>query len=179
MKFTTNTSVLPLLDVGLYGSVILDALPDDMTEEEWTEFKQLICETAEEVINDTIGHIIEVKVLSFESPKYYNFENDWLDLEISIDDEDLYLLNVVMKSDENGFFKWAEENFGHRSGFYSFMPFNKKLWEESDEEWRKLSMMVQFLYKDTLEKCQQNYEWGIMESNLFNELMSRGEEDYE
>lgn len=182
MKFTTNTSVLPLLDVGLYGSLILDMLPDDMTSEEWIEFEKLICETAEEVINEMLEPIeVRVKVLKFDSPKYYNFENDWIDFEVIMDENRMLALYLLKEELEDEFFEWAREKWGHRSGFFSFMPFDRERWEESGEEWRKLSMIIQFIFRfeKILEEYQQAYEWKIMESNLFNELVCRGEEDYE
>jgi len=97
-----------------------------------------------EFINDTkawnIFSAIQLceHVYQIISPQYYNFTSDHLEFNITINQSEIERIFELVKNDNN-FFAWIRERFGHRSGFTSFLPFEKNKYIEAlqgrDVEW--------------------------------------------
>ena len=128
MKIELTTDVCRLFRPDTYGS----ELCYEVEEEYWDDVKQLAKDLAEDYLREAMqetelfdGYHARVTVTKFGSPKWYNYQTDWIEF-------DLELINnirahVIEKYfDDDNFFKYIEEEFGSYSGFASWMPIERK-----------------------------------------------------
>lgn len=178
MRLKMNTAILPLIEVGLYGTNLGDIYYE--VDSEYNEdFKNSIVkygkDKIEEILNNEdlirkeIGYC-EVENVSFRSPQWYNYENDSLDFDLIIDDivPKQILFNVENIYKET-FFDWIEKSYCSYSGFISFFPYEKEKYIEAikgkDLE-RAVAMYIMFLIhigKIDLEDYQYDFEDDIQE----------------
>lgn len=86
---------------------------------------------ADDVAKELDG-VEKIKVLNIKSPREYNFQTDWCDLDVYM--EDGWIDKILKDADEIlededciGFFN---DNFKSRSGFMSFLPENMRDYPE-------------------------------------------------
>ena len=177
MKLHMNTSILPLIQPGLYGTRLGDAYID--IEESYNEdFKQALCEYGlnrmkeilnEDSIKNEIG-LCQIENVTFSSPRFYNYENDWFDFDLILEDENTkQILFHVENIYKETFFDWIEKKYRSRSGFISFFPYTKEKYIEAikgkDVE-RAIAMYIMFLIHITdidLEQYQLDFEDDVQE----------------
>ena len=137
MKLRLNTSICPIVDVGMYGSFLdpqhifeFDEYEiyrcDTLTEEEkeycsnsiymnfdTAAYKQTVAIYATEVIEDLFNDIrgtIEISLCegaSIYSPKFYNFDTDQLEFDVEISSSEIIKI-IVRLGDE----QFSEKFFG-------------------------------------------------------------------
>lgn len=95
------------------------------------EFLPYIQGLADDVAKELSG-VEKIKVLNIMSPREYNFQTDWCDLDVYM--EDGWMDKILKDADEIlededciGFFN---DNFKSRSGFVSFLPENMRDYPE-------------------------------------------------
>lgn len=177
MILKLNTNILPMLQPGLYGT-ILGGYYEDVPEEEGNNFKKLLCEKGREIMNEMLDEEIypllgemEVKEVTFHSPMFYNFENDWFEFFLEMPDNTpqtilYYLENETMWKFVEGFYEWMFDKYHTRDGFISFMPYTKEKYiaaiQGKDLE-KSVSMFLTFLLESKiscypLETYQRDFE---------------------
>lgn len=182
MRLKMNTAILPLIEIGLYGTNLGDIYYN--VDSEYNEdFKNAIVEYGkdkiEEILNEDsikkeIGYC-EIENVSFRNPQWYNYENDSLDFDLIIDNvvPKLILFNVV-NIYKDMFFDWVEKSYCSYSGFISFFPYKKEKYIEAikgkDLE-RAVAMYIMFLIHISdidLEQYQFDFEDDIQEEGNIN-----------
>ena len=183
MRLKMNTAILPLIEVGLYGTNLGD-IYYNIDSEYNEDFKNAIVEYGkdkiEEILNNEdsikkeIGHC-EIENVSFRSPQWYNYENDSLDFDLIIDNvvpkQILFNVENIYK---DMFFDWIEKSYCSYSGFISFFPYKKEKYIEAikgkDLE-RAVAMYIMFLIHISdidLEQYQFDFEDDIQEEVNLN-----------
>lgn len=178
MRLKMNTDILPLIEIGLYGTNLGDIYYN--VDSEYNEdFKNAIVEYGkdkiEEILNNEdsikkeIGHC-EIENVSFRSPQWYNYENDSLDFDLIIDNvvpkQILFNVENIYK---DMFFDWIERSYCSYSGFISFFPYKKEKYIEAikgNDLERAVAMYIMFLIhigKIDLEDYQYDFEDDIQE----------------
>ena len=182
MKLHMNTNILPLIQPGLYGTRLGDAYAD--IEEDYNEdFKQALCkyglDSMQEILNeDSIKNEIglcQIENVTFSSPRFYNYENDWFDFDLILEDEvPKQILYCVENIYKEIFFDWIQEKYCSRSGFISFFPYTKEKYIEAikgkDVE-RAVAMYIMFLINISdidLEQYQLDFEDDVQEEGNRN-----------
>ena len=183
MRLKMNTAILPLIEIGLYGTNLGDIYYNiDLEYNE--DFKNAIVEYGkdkiEDILNDEdsikkeIGHC-KIENVSFRSPQWYNYENDSLDFDLIIDNvvpkQILFNVENIYK---DMFFDWIEKSYCSYSGFISFFPYKKEKYIEAikgkDLE-RAVAMYIMFLIHISdidLEQYQFDFEDDIQEEVNIN-----------
>ena len=183
MRLKMNTAILPLIEVGLYGTNLGD-IYYNIDSEYNEDFKNAIVEYGkdkiEEILNNEdsikkeIGYC-EIENVSFRNPKWYNYENDSLDFDLIIDNvvpkQILFNVENIYK---DMFFDWIEKSYCSYSGFISFFPYKKEKYIEAikgkDLE-RAVAMYIMFLIHISdidLEQYQFDFEDDIQEEVNLN-----------
>lgn len=132
MKLNMNTSILPLIEVGLYETN-LGELYDEIEDGYNEDFKQAVVEYGkeklEEILNeDTIKKMIgdfQIENVKFDSPRFYNYENDWLEFDLIVDNNIVNTIYHNVINDED-FWDYIKERYCSYSGFISFFPYEKE-----------------------------------------------------
>jgi len=157
MKLELNTDICPIININTYGGTFSVSDRSEGLDYEVDESKGLSNEEKEYYSDhctdfdfdrymndlarmgikyiwsffDDIKHIVKVKLnedyIKVYSPRYYNFETDYMYFEIDIEESEIEKIknNVLEISDE--FFTWAEK-YKSRDGFISYMPHYKDEW---------------------------------------------------
>lgn len=133
MKLEMSTRILPILNPGLYGTLLEDYYDDLRTEEDIEMFKEQLCFECKSIINeifmrdDINEYKLSVDNVTFHSPQFYNYENDWIEFDLEIPDEIIENIkrNAPMLKLVDNFFKYIQKNFGSHEGFMSFFPTEK------------------------------------------------------
>ena len=177
MKLHMNTSILSLVQPGLYGTRLGDTY--EVLEEDYNkDFKQALCkyglDSMQEILNENsikneIG-LCQIENVTFSSPRFYNYKNDWFDFDLIIEDEiQKQILFHVENIYKETFFDWIEEEYCSRSGFISFFPYTKEKYIEAikgkDVE-RAVAMYIMFLIHVSdidLEDYQLDFEDDVQE----------------
>ena len=177
MKLHMNTSILSLVQPGLYGTRLGDTY--EVLEEDYNkDFKQALCkyglDSMQEILNENsikneIG-LCQIENVTFSSPRFYNYENDWFDFDLILEDENTkQILFHVENIYKETFFDWIEKKYRSRSGFISFFPYTKEKYIEAikgkDVE-RAIAMYIMFLIHITdidLEQYQLDFEDDVQE----------------
>lgn len=196
MKIEASTKWLELIYPGLYGT-LLGTFYEDVGEEYEVDFKRVLCKTAKEVINEIFYENIEelhgncfIDNVSFESPQFYNYGNDWLEFDLYVPDATIDFIKRDYFSNENcrkEFLNYAKESYGSYDGFISFFPYDKEDFENAINH--KLNntkfemaivMYIMFVISkgdSDLEYWQHDFEDIIEEEGSYNGWYVYEEED--
>jgi hypothetical protein len=153
MILELNTSICPILDVGMYHSNLSpesmfnrideEIQSSDIISEEEKEYffeevsflfdtkkyKELVARYAAAEIEDFFNDMRDTIKISLRgdayinSPNYYNYRTDWLIFEVEIDESEIQRIRDTVQNDKD-FFTWADR-YKSYSGFSSFMPHTK------------------------------------------------------
>lgn len=142
-------SLCPLVDVGMYDSLISpdyweDCAYENLIEDygeaardfvcfgdfDWDGYKKVVQNHAADIIDEfampilTNYGIAAIKVVGIYSPREYNFTTDELnfDVYLSEDFEEKFAENMKRFRKNPSLQKYIEDHWWHRSGFHSFMP---------------------------------------------------------
>jgi len=137
MKLKLNTSICPIIDVGLYHSRLSPEYLFGQVEQELKtsevitkeekdyffdkisfnfnteEYKQLIAMYAAAEIDDYFNDIrglLKIRrcgEVSIDSPNYYNYRTDWLIFSVEIDGSEIQKIRKAVTGDTD-FFVWAD-----------------------------------------------------------------------
>ena len=159
MRVALNTNLLPIVNVGMYESLLSpsnifdDWLPSSGITESMTEEEINYCDNAlwyhfnsdaykKLVANYAMAFVVDFfqKIESFASvtlcdgakiysPKEYNFHSDTLDFEIEISESEIQKIKITTK-DNQDFFAWLNNTYRSYSGFICFMPNSKESFAE-------------------------------------------------
>jgi hypothetical protein len=155
MILKMNTNILPLLNPGLYGT-ILGSYYEDVPTEDSNVFKIFLCEKGKEIMNEllqdeeiiveTIGEM-EVDNVTFYSPQFYNYGNDEFDFDLKVPDNISRKILDELNNGMDDFFEYIKR-FGSRDGFISYMPYTREKYIEAiqgkDLE-RSVAMFIMYL----------------------------------
>ena len=150
-----NTEILPLVNPGLYGT-LLGSFYEDVPIENINDFKELLCDRGKEIMNEilqdeeiivkTLGEM-EVSNVTFYSPQFYNFKNDEFDFDLKVPKN---IANKIIDIVDDDFFKWIKETYCSHSGFISFMPYEKEKYMKAiygNDIERAVAMYIMYLIK--------------------------------
>lgn len=191
LEMTTNW--LPIIQPGLYGTELGD-LYDGINEEYTRDFKRHLCFEVESIINEIFSEDwfvnrfgnVTVSNCKLKSPSWYNFANDWIEFDLEIKRENLIkdYYECFEAWDREDFFKWAKANFGSRSGFISFFPYEPEKFEEAmytikgnyDYE-RAIAMLITYAIEKS--KCALDKYQNKLAENMAEYCNMNGLFDYE
>ena len=150
MILELNTSICPIVDVGMYCSRLS---PDSMFDMEDYEvqksdviseedknyffdnvsfsfdtkkYKELVARYAAAEIEDFFNDMRDIIKINLhgeayiDSPTYYNYRTDWLIFDVEIDENEIQKIHDSVAGNKE-FFTWADR-YKSCSGFISFMP---------------------------------------------------------
>lgn len=191
MILKVNTDILPLVNPGLYGT-LLGSYLEDVPEEDYKHFKEYLCDYGKEIMNEIFEEDIlvallgkvEVKEISLYSPMFYNYQNDSFDFSIEVDDDihnkiHSHIFNKTVFNITNDFFEWIYERYKSRDGFISFMPYTKGEYLTAIQDItsknfeRSIAMFITFLTESeymnyALSMYQENFEDMMNDACLLN-----------
>ena len=172
MKFEVNTNVIPVISVGSYGSGMYDDYVCNADD-----IKESILDCAPDIVEEAIREVCpsaKVSDCSVYMPRYYNYETDELNFTLDISDEDYQRMYDECINDPD-FPKFLKNNYKSYDGFISFMADNMDEFE-GQEDYRKLSQLIMFLYSDSdRDTYQADYDEAVY--YWLSENLSRYEED--
>lgn len=140
--FETTTNIVLVMNPGTYwGLFEYDRLwrpyADKMRKEDghivcndydFAKFKEVMVQEANEVLRDS-GYlseygVVSVKVTAMGSPKYYNFVDDWFDMEFNVEDDffDRAERAIFDPKYRDVLDDFARSEWRSRDGFISSMP---------------------------------------------------------
>jgi hypothetical protein len=179
MNAKLNTNLFPIISVAMYGTYLdpdsmFDSYMIESDKEEgyihfgldyfWDNFqsdkyKLAIQERAHSFINGKIkeGDVwIYIKAGEIYSPKYYNFSNDEMDLDVTFSKKDV--LNSV-NNDIQKFDEFLKERYSSRDGFNSFTSNNYNDWLEdfNDEKDTAIGAVLTYLFQETIEENREAF----------------------
>lgn len=152
-KIESIYRLLPILNIGTYhggmnpdNHIYSEDINDDRDEgyinytsdEFWCDgfdsaaYNKKVLESAQHVVDDLILPVFQrldlgitdIKITGMDSPKFYNFRDDWLEYDIIIKDRDKLVKKLLcaFNSDETGNMNsFFHEHYGSYDGFHSFM----------------------------------------------------------
>ena len=177
----TIKTYLPVFS-GFYGSLfqdIIDSEEEMIIEEQATlveshiefdykAFKEDISKQCVGVFEDAFNRDIHTKLsVSFESlfsPKFYNFENDSINVAISLNKEDFNTIISAIKENKEEISQQLKERYSSREGFSSFHSTDLDEWIED--------LTLEF---ENEEDC--SHKWGAILEILSNVLDIIDEEE--
>ena len=202
MKYTLNTNICPILDVGLYESNIMsefdyfnDFVSDEKDMIDWSKasvkmykFKEHLLRYIEDAITDILESEINPlldsvdefihfdKILAYDSTRWYNFDTDTVTFKIDVPNKTMTVLYERCEGTE--FDEWLK-NFKSADGFISYSPYNREMFENClrEDSSRAIALMIWYLSRKELEGYQERYEDEVRENTLFGEFIDRGDEN--
>ena len=179
MTIKLNTNLFPIISVAMYGTYLdpdsmFDSYMIESDKEEgyihfdldyfWNNFqsdkyKQAIKERAHTFINGKHSENnvwVLIKAGEIYSPKYYNFSNDEIDLDVTFSKSKV--LNEVNKNITK-FNEFLKERYSSRDGFNSFTSNNYIEWLEdyNNEVDTSIGAVLTYLFQETIEENRENF----------------------
>ena len=91
------------------------------------------CDAVKEQLEE---YITEIKFLSIESPREYNFTNDKIVCEVKLSKTNLDSLGQLIYDNKREFEEYLKENYTSYDGFISFISSDFEDWEEDTKKFR-------------------------------------------
>lgn len=176
MKLKMNTNILPLIDPGLYGT-ILGSHFENVPECDLKDFEELLCEKGKEIMNEILQDELldfgEMKIdnVTFHHPRFYNYENDWFEFEIEFSND---IIQKIINELDDDFYRYIRKRFGTRDGFISFMPYTKEKYLEAihgKDLTRSIAMYMTYIIECKcydMEIYQRDFEDEMFEVSAIN-----------
>lgn len=207
MKLEMRTYWLPVINPGLYGTKLGNTY-NEVAEEYTEDFRKQLCLEFESLMNKLFSEYWFVKLFGnvtvsncvLNSPKYYNYENDFIEFDMEIEHPELILeyWETLDIWDKHKFFKWTNENYGNRPGFVSNFPYAINDFEyalytmKGDYDYNQaVAMLIRYAieesncatdsYQEDLEGLMEEYctENALYEWMQDVEIVDDDEDDYE
>lgn len=197
MKVLRLTSVtFPILDVATYGGYwdayevfendFYELSNEKLEEAYWDsfdndKFMKALADLANGAIaSDPYGHleyleqfgVLKITGRDIYSPKFYNFSNDHLNIDVEVADNCFSkVVKALKKVDQVEFENWLKDNFTSYDGFMSFVPNAKAEFLQliADGEERETGLGLWYLLKVNTDI--ENEGMGITE--LTNEMLDK------
>jgi hypothetical protein len=189
-KLLFSTGLLPLVSVGMYGTVLspeevleneLYVLNSDENDKYWCElfsdelYNEMILDNAKDVVNDIVlpdllklgVGIQSIDNYSIHSPRQYNFETDQLYYDINVvEDFNVVLINKLKEQNQEELAKFLKDNYSSYSGFMSFTSNNIEDLFDGINDWKDqdIAAGLTFLIKDNIKDYQYTLEEKVYEN---------------
>ena len=179
MTIKLNSNLFPIISVAMYGTYLepdsmFDSYMIESDKEEgyihfdldyfWENFQYdkyrlAIQERAHSFINGKHSENnvwVLIKAGEIYSPKFYNFSNDEIDLDVTFSKSKV--LNEVNKNITK-FNEFLKERYSSRDGFNSFTANNYIEWLEdyNDEKDTAIGAVLTYLFQETIEENRENF----------------------
>jgi hypothetical protein len=183
MKTQLNSNLFPIISVAMYGT-FLDAAEmfddyqinadfengdsDFNASEFWERFNnQRYVKSIEKLAADFLDGQITAENYDFEitvkcgelySPKFYNFANDQIELDVEFDRAKV--LQIIAEN-ENEFNQFLKENYSSYDGFISHTANNLSQWynDFADENVQAIGAVLTFLFQDEIKENDENLKF--------------------
>ena len=202
MTIKLNSNLFPIISVAMYGTYLepdsmFDSYMIESDKEEgyihfdldyfWENFQYdkyrlAIQERAHSFINGKHSENnvwVLVKAGEIYSPKYYNFSNDEIDLDVTFSKSKV--LNEVNKNITK-FNEFLKERYSSRDGFNSFTANNYIEWLEdyNDEKDTAIGAVLTYLFQETIEENRENFIQHVCDDYMdYREFVDFEEHDKE
>ena len=202
MTIKLNTNLFSIISVAMYGTYLdpdsmFDSYMIESDKEEgyihfgvdyfWDNFqsdkyKQAIKERAHSFINGkhTENNVwVLIKAGEIYSPKYYNFSNDEIDLDVTFSKSKV--LNEVNKNITK-FNDFLKERYSSRDGFNSFTSNNYIEWLEdyNNDMDTAIGAVLTYLFQETIEENRENFIQHVCDDYMdYREFVDFEEHDEE
>lgn len=202
MTIKLNSNLFPIISVAMYGTYLdpdsmFDSYMIESDKEEgyihfdldyfWDNFQYdkyrlAIQERAHSFINGKHSENnvwVLVKAGEIYSPKYYNFSNDEIDLDVTFSKSKV--LNEVNKNITK-FNEFLKERYSSRDGFNSFTANNYIEWLEdyNDEKDTAIGAVLTYLFQETIEENHEGFIQHVCDDYMdYREFVDFEEHDEE
>lgn len=194
MKTTINTNLFPIIQIGMYDTILspeymfddyqikediengdFDLTIDEFWERfDYKKYKDAIQHQAHNLlseIHEAEGITIKIEVGELYSPRFYNFETDQVELTVDYDKDSILLFARNNKEDFNTFLK---ENYSSYDGFASSTANSYSEWLEdfTNDNVQSIGAVLTFIFRDELEDYQEKFIQNCMEDLFYSEFIS-------
>ena len=202
MTIKLNTNLFPIISVAMYGTYLdpdsmFDSYMIESDKEDgyihfgvdyfWSNFQndkyvKAIQKRAHSFINGkhTENNVwVLIKAGEIYSPKYYNFSNDEIDLDVTFSKSKV--LNEVNKNITK-FNDFLKERYSSRDGFNSFTSNNYIEWLEdyNNEVDTSIGAVLTYLFQETIEENRENFIQHVCDDYMdYREFVDFEEHDEE
>lgn len=141
----TIKTYLPIF-TGFYGSHFLEPYMDEEDEGkeiDWEAYMETLSKSFCDVVEDELSDFVSmIKFEKLVSPKYYNYANDSINVEI-----DLYQtkIDAYLKENEVEFTEYLKNNYTSCDGFISSYSSDIKDWSDWSDHKHKAGSVLQFI----------------------------------
>lgn len=202
MTIKLNTNLFPIISVAMYGTYLdpdsmFDSYMIESDKEDgyihfgvdyfWDNFqsdkyKQAIKDRAHSFINGKHSENnvwVLIKAGEIYSPKYYNFSNDEIDLDVTFSKSKV--LNEVNKNITK-FNDFLKERYSSRDGFNSFTSNNYIEWLEdyNNDVDTSIGAVLTYLFQETIEENHEGFIQHVCDDYMdYREFVDFEEHDKE
>lgn len=133
----------------------------DNCEWDYKEYNENVSKEAtvaiENALQGILGNGITIEFESLQSPRYYNFSNDSINIEISLNEEAKQKIVSILKENEQKLKPYIKENYTSCDGFISHHSPYYEEWIEAIKTWdndllkHKLGAVLDFILQEVEE----------------------------
>lgn len=169
--FTLDTSNTPILDCGLYYSLLGELAParyDD--ENRFKEFEDCVKECAEPILDELVRKTPNFEVVSVDAyyhPRYYNYETDSLEFTVKYTGDELG--TVIEEYSNNQDFIDFLQNYKSYDGFISFYADNKEEFVTQDYI-KSVSQIIKYnVTQEEYERANEELYYDVSDCGFYPE----------
>lgn len=167
--FTLDTSNTPILDCGLYYT-LLGELDPGRYDERFKEFEECVKECAKPILNELVRETPNFEVVSvgnYYHPRYYNYETDSLEFTVKYTGNDLG--TVIEEYSNNQDFIDFLQNYKSYDGFISSFADNKEDFVKQDYV-KSVSQIIKYnVTEEEYDEANENLYYDVMDCGFYPE----------
>lgn len=167
--FTLDTSNTPILDCGLYYS-LLGELDPGRYDERFKEFEECVKECAEPILDELVRKTPNFEVVSvgtYYHPRYYNYETDCLEFTVKYTGDELG--TVIEEYANNQDFIDFLQNYKSYDGFISFYADNKDEFVTQDYI-KSVSQIIKYnVTQEDYERANEELYYDVSDCGFYPE----------
>ena len=125
-----------------------------------------VCEFLSEKISDMLKVNVQVEFQNIYSPMYYNFKNDSINVNLKIDDEDLFMKNLLsfVKNHFDKFKQYIESNYTSYDGFLSHYSNNANEWVKNEYNAHEIGSILEFALRTYYNDIETDMMYYVLEN---------------
>lgn len=141
------------------------AVKEDYQQYE-TDVAKSVCKFLEEELSEFFKMKIEVEFQNIHSPKYYNFSNDSINVNVKCENWDEFMGKMLsyVKEHIEHFKEYIKDNYTSYDGFMSFYSNDVKDWLKEEYSEHEFGSILEFVLRENDKNIEESMMYYVMEN---------------
>ena len=142
---------------------------DETVDEYYTRYTEdvakAVCHFLTETVSEILNTDVEFEFQNIHSPKYYNFSNDSINVNLKFKDADVFMRKLLsfVKKHKKEFEQYLKDNYTSCDGFMSYYSNKVSDWMKKEYGEHEIGSMLEFVLRNSNDNIEEDMYYYVTE----------------